>query len=85
VESGERIEECSASHAGEFDLVTARAVGSFESTPPAMLRCLGAEGEVCLWLTESEADGQWRQSAVSRNVVKWFDRIILSPSRDREI
>jgi len=82
---GERIEEYAGGHAAEFDLVTARALGSFGSTLPAMVRCLNAEGELCLWLTHSEASSLSEQDAAFSRLVKWSEPVSLPLSRDREI
>jgi 16S rRNA (guanine527-N7)-methyltransferase len=82
---GDRIEDCCGSHSGEFDIVTARALGSFDSTLPAMVRCLRAEGELCLWLTRSEAEKLSAQNTAFRSLVKWSEPIPVPLSRDREI
>jgi 16S rRNA (guanine527-N7)-methyltransferase len=82
---GERIEEYCGEHGGEFDVVTARALGSFESTLPAMVRCLPACGELCLWLTQSEARSQLEQNSRFAGPVRWFEPIRVPVSRDREI
>jgi 16S rRNA (guanine527-N7)-methyltransferase len=82
---GERIEEYSGSHAGEFDVVTARALGSFESTLPAMVRCLRTEGELCLWLTRSEAEGLLEQRHSFRTLAAWSEPIAVPMSHNREV
>jgi hypothetical protein len=80
----ERIENYSGTHFGEFDLVSARALGSFRSTWPAMVRCLRPEGDLCLWLTRSEAQSLSQRSA-EFSLVSWSAPIPLPLSRDREI
>src|SRR5215472_4446588 len=40
----DRIEEYCRSHSKEFDFVTARALGSFDSTLPSMVQCLRSYG-----------------------------------------
>ncbi|HXJ93527.1 MAG TPA: 16S rRNA (guanine(527)-N(7))-methyltransferase RsmG [Terriglobia bacterium] len=82
---GERIEEYCRSHSGEFGLVTARALGSFDSTLPAMVRCLRVDGELCLWLTRSEAENLSAQTPAFNRLVKWCEPISVPLSRDREI
>jgi len=80
----ERIQEYSGSHFGEFDLVSARALGSFHATWPAMVRCLRPDGELCLWLTRSDARSLWQQSG-GLSLVRWSAPIPVPLSRDREI
>lgn len=82
---GERIENYCGSHAGEFDVVTARALGSFDSTLPAMAGCLGANGWLCLWLTHSEVQGLLEQGGTFARLVRWSEPISVPLSRDREI
>ena len=83
--SGDRIEQYSGKHVGEFDVVTSRAVGSFDSTLPAMVRCLSAIGELCLWLTRPEAEQLSVHNAAFIHLVKWSEPIPVALSRDREI
>jgi 16S rRNA (guanine527-N7)-methyltransferase len=81
----ERIEDYCRGHSGEFDFVTARALGSFDCTLPAMVRCLCADGELCLWLTGSEAESLSKQSAAFSGFVRWSVPIQVPMSLDREI
>jgi 16S rRNA (guanine527-N7)-methyltransferase len=82
---GERIEEYCGGHVREFDVVMARALGSFDSTLPAMVRCLSVDGELCLWLTHSEARSLLQRHAAFRDRVRWSDAVAVPTSRDREI
>jgi 16S rRNA (guanine527-N7)-methyltransferase len=81
----DRIEDYCGSHSGEFDVVTARALGSFDSTLPAMVQCLRADGKLCLWLTRPEAASLSEQNAGFRSLVNWSEPIPVPLSRDREI
>jgi 16S rRNA (guanine527-N7)-methyltransferase len=81
----ERVEDYCDGHTAEFDVVTSRAVGSFESTLPAMVRCLRGDGELCLWLTRSEAEKLTAHNSPFTSLVKWSAPIPVPLSRDREI
>lgn len=82
---GERIEDYCGSRSGEFNVVTARALGSFDSTLPAMVQCLRPDGELCLWLTRSEAESLLERSSAFSGLVRWSEPISVPLSRDREI
>jgi 16S rRNA (guanine527-N7)-methyltransferase len=81
----DRVEDYCGSHSEEFDIVTARALGSFDSTLPAMVQCLRADAELCLWLTRSEARSLSLQSPAFKSLVNWSEPIPVPLSRDREI
>jgi len=82
---GERIEDYCGSHPAEFDFAMARALGSFDSTLPPMIKCLRTDGELCLWLTRSEAESLLARSPAFSGLVSWSEPIPVPLSRDREI
>jgi 16S rRNA (guanine527-N7)-methyltransferase len=81
---GDRVEDYSAGHGGEFNSVTLRAVGDFESVLPAVARCLKATGSVYAWLTGTEASRLSADLAEFR-LFAWSEPIKVPLSRDREI
>ena len=82
---GDRVEDFSLAHGGEFDSVTLRAVGGFESVLPAAARCLGNAGGVYAWLTSTEAVKLSADVADFRRLLTWSDPVKVPLSRDREI
>ncbi|HUI42234.1 MAG TPA: 16S rRNA (guanine(527)-N(7))-methyltransferase RsmG [Terriglobia bacterium] len=82
---GDRIEEFSAGHPGEFDVATVRALGGLEDVLPAAWRCLAESGSIYLWLT-GLAGRQLSGGFASFNSLFTQSKPIHVPmSRDREI
>lgn len=83
--SGERIEEFSAGHAGEFDVATVRALGGLQDVLPPAWRCLAKGGSIYLWLT-GRAGRQVSDEFAGFNSLFTESKPIRIPmSHDREI
>lgn len=83
--AGERVEDFSLVHGGEFDSVTLRAVGDFESVLPAASRCLRARGLLYAWLTSGEAARLSAALPAFNGLFSWGEPVNVPLSRDREI
>lgn len=83
--AGDRVEDFSLAHGGEFSSVTLRAVGAFGSVLPAAARCLGGAGCVYAWLTSAEVARLSVDVPDFRGLFTWSDGIKVPLSRDREI
>lgn len=66
---------------GSFDIVTARAVGAFESVIAAASCLLKPGGHLCLWLSGRQA-GEIRATNPG---VQWADPIPIPRSRERQL
>lgn len=83
--TGDRVEDFSLAHGGEFESVTLRAVGDFERVLPASARCLKAGGCVYAWLTSAEALELSETLPDFRRLFVWSCPVKVPLSRDREI
>ena len=82
--SGARIQEF-AERGKAVDFITIRAVGDFSSVLSAAAKCLATSGQICLWLTSTEASTLSRQEAGFNSLFLWSSPIPVPLSRDREI
>lgn len=82
---GDRVENFSLAHRGEFESVTLRAVGGFDVVLPAAACCLSRTGRVYAWLTSAEASKLAVETPGFHRWFAWSDPLKVPLSRDREI
>lgn len=82
---GARVEDFSERHEREFESITLRAVGGFESILPAASRCLAVPGRLYAWLTDQEASLLHQTVPQFDGLFTWTEPIQVPLSRGREI